>query len=216
MSDADLTMPTTAVNDGEIISQPTLGQGAWVYWSFFWRSFLFSAILSIALMGVTFVFSLILGLDTEQENPVFELVMMLFSIPFSIYLTVYLPISAVLNKKFTDFRIALLPRDPNQSEAIEKTPGVILRILWAYWWRVLLITMGFLFAVGIIAVMVGMGMLGGGAAGASKEAAMPVLIGAAVAGGVAVFISGFAISLWVLKRVLNKEYCFFQVRFVRA
>lgn len=188
----------------QIITHPALEQTLWVFWSFFWRSVLFSLIFAIPCIILLVILGGFFIANSVGSSAIGAagLVITLFLAPFVLYLTLYLPMSALINKSYTDFRIALLP---GASGVVpQKSFSVVIRVVWAYFWRYMLAyialsVFGFALMFGLTAVMAHTGV------------DMTVILFALPILSIA---ASFAVMVYFLGKALNKDYGNFQVRFV--
>lgn len=85
-------------------------------------------------------------------------------------------------------------------EKIEVTWGATLRVWWSYVWRTMLFS-------GILGCI--LGFIGGFVVGAMGK---PELGG--TVGGILGYIGSIPVSIWVLKKILNKKYKEFSVALI--
>ena len=121
---------------------PTLRQGLIIWWAFFWRNTVTSAIIYEALDVA------IRPLLTGGGLPYGPFLFFLSFGPLAINFTVaILELHFILEKEFKTFRVALISSDPaTAGQVVPATFSRTIQVWWAYAWRT------FLYSVAVIAL----------------------------------------------------------------
>jgi hypothetical protein len=111
--------------------QPNLGHGLRIWWAFFWRNAIISAILT-AILGLTVKFLAFRGLaPASLIRPAVQL-----GSYVTAYASAFFVIHYVVKKKFRQFHITLLPIGGSEdAEPLPPNMKRTFRIWWTFTWR---------------------------------------------------------------------------------
>lgn len=87
-------------------AEVTLGRVVKIWWFIIWRTVLFSAIAGIVLGFLLGLLLLFVGMAEATKQGIAEIIGALITVPIGIWV-----VSQLFEKKFSDFRIVLVPRE---------------------------------------------------------------------------------------------------------